>query len=148
MSQLQDGNIPTDFVTEWKDMFYSGDVWGERTSDAHVAGVYSTDFKLLYGEYHVLQDDESTAYNPNYYPTLLKGDTAESKKYLQNLADMDETANILNSNGVDPAFLVVMTSIRDSSESNDTDVGYFLWAGEVRRTLQEVSDSKYPLTPY
>lgn len=142
MDQLLAGNVSQEFKEEWDAMFYDGGVWGVRTSAAHVAGVYSTDMKYLYGEYHELKGEfgkEEMVYNKDYYPVLLKGETEESKKYLNDLFERDGWANMLNSYGDDPAFLVSMTTILDD---NETEVGYFLWAGEMRRAIQDLADRK------
>lgn len=142
MDNLLAGNVTPEFKEEWDAMFYDGGVWGVRTSAAHVAGIYSMDMKYLYGEYHELKGEfgkEKMVYNDSYYPIMLKGDIEESKRYLNDLLERDNMANILNSYGSDPAFLVSMTTILDE---NETEVGYFVWAGEMRRAIQDLADRK------
>ena len=120
-------------------MFYEDGVWGNRTSDAHVAGIYTTDMKLLYGEYHKLQEDDTLVYDPSDFPTLLRGVSEDFKKFLSDIGHRENFANVLNGRNDEPSFLVSMISVFDE---NETEVGYFLWAGEIRRAIQEISESK------
>ena len=140
MNDLLEGNVSSEFIDEWRVMFYQDGVLTNRSSDAHVLALYSMDMKLLYGEYNKLQEDDRLVLDTSDYPSLLRGFSEESKKYMYDLSVRDGYANMLNAGNNEPSFLVTASPVLDE---NETEVGYFLWAGEIRRAIQEISDSKY-----
>ena len=139
MRDIVENNISSELLKDWHARFYSDGVFNNRSSDAHVVGLYSMDLRLIYGEYNKLQEDDTLVLDPSDFPTLLRGVSEESKEYMYDLSKRNGYANVLNGRNNEPSFLVSMVPVLDE---NETEVGYFLWAGELRRAIQEISESK------